>query len=143
MGQTSGGMGDFTTSDRQRVQEVGGPTGGSVRVSLECRPPSVLLHHVGGSSSVGEGRTSSEVGIQVNVCKLALQHLPASRAAVASTALARGVSENAVMQVADWASVHTLFTNYICLIPAGALLPSTNDPSSVQNALLSLSSLYF
>lgn len=36
-----------------------------------------------------------------------------SRVAVASTALARGLSENLIMHSADWSSSHTLFSHYL------------------------------
>lgn len=58
-----------------------------------------------------------------------------SRAAVASTALARGVPDNAVMSAADWASARTLYANYIRLLPASALIDAPAS-SSVQEALL-------
>lgn len=60
-----------------------------------------------------------------------------SRTVVASTALARGLSADVVMEAADWSSARTLFANYIRLLPAGALPASSLQPVSVQEALLS------
>lgn len=56
-------------------------------------------------------------------------------AAVASNALALGVSENAIMESADWASVCTLFANYVHFLPTSTLSAITS--SSVQDAVLS------
>lgn len=59
-----------------------------------------------------------------------------ARVAAASAALARGVSENAIMEAANWASVHTLFANYARFLPA-TTSSSVGTASLVQNAVLS------
>lgn len=60
-----------------------------------------------------------------------------ARAAVASTDLAKGVSENTVMEAADCSSISSLYANYICLIPANASNGTSFLIGSVQDALLS------
>lgn len=60
-----------------------------------------------------------------------------SRSAVASTALAREVSKNAVMQSVDWASARILFNNYIHRLPSEVLRGISASFSSVQEAISS------
>jgi hypothetical protein len=48
-----------------------------------------------------------------------------ARSTVASTALARGLSDNAIMQSADWSSSQTLYSNYVRVLPAEALRRDT------------------
>lgn len=42
-------------------------------------------------------------------------------AAVASTLLAQGLSDNAIMSFADWASARVLYANYLRILPMEAL----------------------
>lgn len=70
------------------------------------------------------------------LCEAGINISPGSlRAAVGSMALARDVRDNAAMSAADWASVRTLYANYIRLLPSSALI-DVPASSSVQEALL-------
>lgn len=44
-----------------------------------------------------------------------------SRAAVASTLLANRLSDNAIMESADWASIRTMYHIYLCILPGEPL----------------------
>lgn len=57
-----------------------------------------------------------------------------SRAAVASTALAWGVSLNNIMQAADWASARTMFVHYVRFLSSEVLTLSSGN--SVQSAIM-------
>lgn len=48
-----------------------------------------------------------------------------ARAASASAAIARGVTENDVMQAVDWASSRTMYANYIWVLPSSVLSASS------------------
>lgn len=58
-----------------------------------------------------------------------------ARAATVSTALARRLSENEVMQTADWASAHTMYANYFRFLTPEVVQSSVSG-GLVQNALL-------
>lgn len=60
-------------------------------------------------------------------------HPESGRAVVDSTLLASGLSPNSIMQAADWASAHTLFTSYAYILHAEAVVRAT--PATIQDAL--------
>lgn len=44
-----------------------------------------------------------------------------SQVPVASTLIARGLSDNTIMTSADWASAHTVYADTVCLLPVSAV----------------------